>query len=196
MVFWDDVFSQVAADYPDIERLNSHVNALVSLRDPDALLQEVDAADARLARGDSQGWMHGFPYAVKDLALTRGIPTTQGSPMFRTFVPEHDAIFVERLRRAGAILIGKTNVSEFGLGSHTYNSVFGTTRNAYALDRTAGGSSGGAAVALALRMVPVADGSDMGGSLRNPAAYNNVYGFRPSTAVSRAARRLSCICSS
>ena len=163
-----------------IERVNPRVNALVSLREPEALLEEADAADDRLGRGLSRGWMHGFPHAVKDLAATRGIPTTQGSPLFRGFVPEEDSISVERLRRAGAILIGKTNVPEFGLGSHTYNPVFGTTRNAYALDRTAGGSSGGAAVALALRMAPVADGSDMGGSLRNPAAYNNVYGFRPS----------------
>jgi Asp-tRNA(Asn)/Glu-tRNA(Gln) amidotransferase A subunit family amidase len=130
------------------------VNALVSLRDGDVLLQEADAADQVLAKGESRGWMHGFPHAVKDLASTRGIRTTQGSPLFRDVVPDVDAVVVERIRRAGAIVIGKTNVSEFGLGSHTYNQVFGATRNPYALDRTAGGSSGGAAVALALHMVP------------------------------------------
>jgi amidase len=170
----------MAAYLEHIERLNTHVNALVSLRDPGALLEEADAADASLTSGVSHGWMHGFPHAVKDLVATRGIPTTHGSPLFSRFIPDRDALSVERLRRAGAIIIGKTNVPEFGLGSHTYNSVFGTTRNAYALDRTAGGSSGGAAVALAVRMVPVADGSDTGGSLRNPAAFNNVFGFRPS----------------
>jgi amidase len=170
----------MAAYLEHIERLNPEVNALVSLRDPDVLLEEADAADAALAAGVAHGWMHGFPHAVKDLVATRGIPTTHGSPLFSSFIPDTDALSVQRLRGAGAILIGKTNVPEFGLGSHTYNSVFGTTRNAYALDRTAGGSSGGAAVALALRMLPVADGSDTGGSLRNPAAFNNVFGFRPS----------------
>jgi amidase len=124
--------------------------------------------------------MHGLPHAVKDLAATKDIPTTSGSPLFRNFLPPHDAIFVERLRAAGAILIGKTNVPEFGLGSQTYNPVFGITRNAYDPAKTSGGSSGGAAVALALRMVPVADGTDFDGSLRNPAGYNNVFGFRPS----------------
>ena len=162
---------EVMAAYLDhIEPLNPRVNALVSLRDPELLLREADTKDDCLARGVSHGWMHGFPHAVKDLvAITRGIRTTQGSPLFADLVPEQDALLVQRLRCAGAIIIGKTNVPEFGLGSHTYNPVFGLTRNAYALDRTAGGSSGGAAVALALRMVPVADGSDTGGSLRNPA---------------------------
>jgi amidase len=124
--------------------------------------------------------MHGFPQAVKDLAPVRGIPFVQGSPVFRDVVPEVDAIFVERMRRAGSIFVGKTNTPEFGLGSHTFNPVFGPTLNAYDQSRTAGGSSGGAAVALALRMLPVADGSDHGGSLRNPAAFNNVFGFRTS----------------
>jgi amidase len=172
---------EVMSAYLDqIERLNPHVNAIVSLRPQEELQHEADKADAMLARGESAGWMHGFPHAVKDLAATRGIRTTRGSPLFANVVPEQDALFVERIRQAGAIIIGKTNVPEFGLGSHTYNPVFGTTRNAYAQDRTAGGSSGGAAVSLALRMLPVADGSDTGGSLRNPAAYNNVFGFRPS----------------
>ena len=170
----------MAAYLQHIERLNPRVNALVSLRDPDALLREADTADDLLSRGISRGWMHGFPHAVKDLVATGGIRTTQGSPLFADCVPAQDALLVQRLRRAGAVIIGKTNVPEFGLGSHTYNPVFGATRNAYAADRTAGGSSGGAAVALALRMLPVADGSDTGGSLRNPAGYNNVFGFRPS----------------
>ena len=163
-----------------IERLNPRVNAIVSLREPDHLLREAQAADESLARGVSRGWMHGFPHAVKDLVATQGIRTTKGSPLYADVVPEQDALLVQRLRGAGAIIIGKTNTPEFGLGSHTYNPVFGTTRNAYVPDRTAGGSSGGAAAALALRMLPVADGSDTGGSLRNPAAYNNVFGFRPS----------------
>jgi amidase len=163
-----------------IHRLNPHVNAIVSLRPPELLLQEAQARDDSLARGQSDGWMHGFPHAVKDLVATEGIRTTQGSPLFADSVPQQDALLVRRLRRAGAIIVGKTNVPEFGLGSHTYNPVFGVTRNAYAQDRTAGGSSGGAAVAVALRMMPVADGSDTGGSLRNPAGFNNVFGFRPS----------------
>jgi amidase len=125
--------------------------------------------------------MHGFPHAVKDLEPTRGIRTTMGSPLFKNFFPRDDSILVERIRRAGAIIIGKTNVPEYGLGSQTYNPVFGTTLNAYDQSKTCGGSSGGAAVALALRMVPVADGSDNGGSLRNPAAFNNVFGFRTSS---------------
>ena len=172
---------EVMAAYLDrIERLNPLYNAVVSLQDRDRLIAEADERDAQLARGEVLGWMHGFPQAIKDLAATRGIRTTLGSPLFADSVPAEDAIVVERARRAGAIVIGKTNVPEFGLGSQTYNAVFGATRNAYDPRMTAGGSSGGAAVALALRMLPVADGSDMGGSLRNPAAYNNVFGMRPS----------------
>ncbi|HEX7842339.1 MAG TPA: amidase [Kofleriaceae bacterium] len=172
---------EVMTAYLDhIERLNPHVNAIVSLEPREALLRQARERDAALARGESLGWLHGIPQAVKDLLPTRGIRTTWGSPLFADFVPDADAIAVERLRRAGAIIIGKTNVPEFGLGSQTYNPVFGTTRNAYDLARTAGGSSGGAAVALALRMLPVADGSDHAGSLRNPAAFNNVLGFRTS----------------
>ncbi len=124
--------------------------------------------------------MHGFPVAVKDLVDAQGLVTTMGSPATSRQPAARDALFVERMKRAGAIVIGKSNTPEFGLGSHTYNNVFGTTGNAYDESKTAGGSSGGAAVSLALRMVPVADGSDMGGSLRNPAAWNNVVGFRPS----------------
>ena len=163
-----------------IERLNPRVNAIVSLQDRADLLMQARARDAQLARGEYLGPMHGFPHAVKDLEATAGIRTTLGSPLFGDFIPQNDAIAVERLKRAGAIIIGKTNVPEFGLGSHTYNPVFGTTLNAYDQSKTAGGSSGGAAVGLALRMLALADGSDYAGSLRNPAAFNNVFGFRPS----------------
>ncbi|GAA4415954.1 amidase [Quisquiliibacterium transsilvanicum] len=163
-----------------IDRLNPRFNAIVSLQPAESLLAQADERDAQLARGEWLGWMHGFPQAVKDLANTRGIRTTLGSPLLQDFVPREDALIVERARRVGAIVIGKTNVPEFGLGSQTYNSVFGATANAWDPSMCAGGSSGGAAVALALRMLPVADGSDMGGSLRNPAAYNNVFGLRPS----------------
>ena len=163
-----------------IERLNPRVNAIVSMADRDVLLRQASRRDAQLRRGRVLGWMHGFPHAVKDLADAKGFVTTRGSPIFRDSVAEEDDVFVERIKAAGPIVIGKTNAPEFGLGSQTYNPVFGTTLNAYDQSRTAGGSSGGAAVALALRMVPVADGSDFGGSLRNPAAFNNVLGFRTS----------------
>lgn len=163
-----------------IEHINPKVNAIVALQDREMLLKAAAQRDQQLARGQYLGWMHGFPQAVKDLALTAGIRTTFGSPLFKGSVPQVDAVMVERLKKSGAILIGKTNTPEFGLGSQTYNPVYGTTLNAYDQSKCAGGSSGGAAVALALDMLPVADGSDMGGSLRNPAAFNNVYGFRPS----------------
>ncbi len=171
---------EVMTAYLDhIERINPKVNAIVSLQDRGSLLAQAAERDAQLARGEYLGWMHGFPHAVKDLVPTKGIRTSFGSPLADT-VPEHDAILVERIKKAGAIIVGKTNVPEFGLGSQSYNPVFGTTRNAYSQSKAAGGSSGGAAVSLALRMVPVADGSDLMGSLRNPAAFNNVIGFRPS----------------
>jgi len=163
-----------------IARLNPRVNAIVSIQPRERLLEQAKNRDAQLARGEHLGWMHGFPHAVKDLEPTRGICTTKGPPLFKNFVPRDDSIMVERIRSAGGIIIGKTNVPEFGLGSQTYNPVFGTTLNAYDQSKTCGGSSGGAAVALALRMIPVADGSDNGGSLRNPAAWNNVFGFRTS----------------
>jgi amidase len=162
-----------------IARLNPQVNAIVSLQDHELLLQQAHERDAQLAQGQYLGWMHGLPHAAKDLVLTAGIRTTCGSPLLDG-IPAHDSILAERLRKHGAILIGKTNMAEFSLGSQTYNTVFGTTLNAYDQSKAAGGSSGGAAVALALRMLPVADGSDMMGSLRNPAAFNNVFGFRPS----------------
>ncbi|TPN55114.1 MULTISPECIES: amidase [unclassified Mesorhizobium] len=168
----------VAAFLDRIEAVNPQVNAIVSLRDRGDILREADAADSR--REDDTGPLFGLPIAIKDLASTTGLRTSFGSPIFADFVPQEDDFFVERIRSAGAIIIGKTNVPEFGLGSNTYNPVFGPTLNAFDPALTAGGSSGGAAVALALDMVPVADGSDFGGSLRNPAAWNNVYGFRPS----------------
>lgn len=168
------------AHLEQIERYNPAVNAIVSQQPDDLLLAEADQRDAELARGQYRGWMHGLPHAVKDLSLTQGIRTTLGSPLFRDYVPERDGIMVERIKAAGAIIIGKTNTPEFGLGSHSYNPIFGATGCAYAPERTAGGSSGGAAAALALQMVPVADGSDMMGSLRNPAAFNNIIGMRPS----------------
>jgi amidase len=170
----------MTAHLAQIDRLNPIFNAVVSLRPPDLLLAEADTRDAELAQGRSRGWMHGLPHAVKDFAQVAGLRTTMGSPLLADFVPDTDAIFVERLRAAGAILIGRTNVPEFGLGSHTTNPVFGVTRNAYDPGRSAGGSSGGASVALALRMVPVADGSDFAGSLRNPAGWANIFGMRPS----------------
>jgi amidase len=172
---------EVMTAYLDqIDRINPRVNAIVSLQPHDRLLDQAKDRDAQLARGEYLGWMHGFPHAVKDLEPTKGILTTKGSPLLKSFIPREDSIMVERIRTAGAIIIGKTNVPEFGLGSQTYNPVFGTTLNAYDQTKTSGGSSGGAAVALALRMLPVADGSDHGGSLRNPAAWNNVFGFRTS----------------
>ena len=159
-----------------IERINPEINAIVSLRPREDLLAEAKAAD----RGPRRGWLHGMPLAIKDLVETAGIRTTFGSPIYADHVPEADELLAARIRAAGAILIGKTNTPEFGLGSHTYNPVHGLTRNPYDLSRTAGGSSGGATAALAARLLPVADGSDTMGSLRNPAAWCNVYGFRPS----------------
>ena len=170
----------MAAYLAHIEAHNPEVNAIVSLRDYDELLGEADVRDRQLARGESMGWLHGIPQAIKDLSATAEHRTTMGSPLFADHVPAADSIMVERTRRDGAIIIGRTNVPEFGLGSHTYNPVFGATRNAYDPGRSAGGSSGGAAAALAMRLLPVADGSDMMGSLRNPAAFNNVFGLRPS----------------
>ncbi|MGE4658053.1 MAG: amidase family protein, partial [Gammaproteobacteria bacterium] len=163
-----------------IERLDPVVNAIPTLRSREELVAEAHAADSLLADGLVAGPLHGLPLAVKDLALTSGIRTTFGSPIYRDFVPESDELFVERFRSAGAIIIGKTNTPEFGAGSQTFNEVFGVTSNPYDLSKTCGGSSGGAAVALACGMVPLADGSDLGGSLRNPASFCNVVGFRPS----------------
>jgi amidase len=163
-----------------IDRVNPRVNAIVSPVDRETLMADAREQDEILAQKGPIGPLHGLPMAVKDLEDVAGRPTTQGSPLFRASIAHSDSLMTARLRQAGAIFIGKTNVPEFGLGSHTYNPVFGPTLNAYDQHRTAGGSSGGAAVALATRMVPLADGSDHAGSLRNPAAFNNIYGFRPS----------------
>ena len=163
-----------------IDELNPQFNAIVSRRDSEACLADARERDAQLARGERMGWMHGFPLAVKDLSHAIGLPTSMGSPLAPKTPARTDSLHVARARAAGAVIIGKTNTPEFGLGSHTYNQVFGITRNAWDPSKTAGGSSGGAAVALALGMLPVADGSDMMGSLRNPAGFNNVIGMRPS----------------
>ena len=172
---------EVMTAYLDrIDRLNPTYNAIVSLRDRGELLAEARQADEELARGQYRGWMHGMPHAIKDLSDAKGLLTSYGSPLFTDNIATGDDLFVSRIRQAGAIFIGKTNAPEFGLGSHSYNPVFGTTCNAYNPALTAGGSSGGAAVVLATQMLPVADGSDMMGSLRNPAAFNNIIGFRPS----------------
>jgi amidase len=162
-----------------IDRFNPAANAIVSLRDRTEVMAEAHQRDTQVARGEIMGPLHGLPQAIKDLAAAKGLPTTMGSPLFRDNIATADALFVERMRNAGAIIIGKTNVPEFGLGSHTFNPVFGASRNAYDPSKTVGGSSGGAGVALALRLLPVADGSDHGGSLRNPAAFNNVFALRP-----------------
>jgi amidase len=167
------------AHLEQIARVNPLVNAIVTLV-PERAQAAAQAADEATARGDTLGPLHGLPIAHKDMALTKGIRTTFGSPIFRDYVPEEDAIIVERLRGAGAITIGKTNTPEFGAGSQTYNEVFGETLNPYDVTKTCGGSSGGAAVALACGMMPIADGSDLGGSLRNPAGFCNVVGLRPS----------------
>ena len=167
------------AHLQQIERVNPAVNAIVTLL-PERAMQAAAAADEALARGQDVGPLHGLPVAHKDLVETKGIRTTYGSPLFTDFVPEVDALIVERLHGAGAITIGKTNTPEFGAGSQTFNEVFGATHNPYDLTKTCGGSSGGAAVALACGMIPIADGSDMGGSLRNPANFCNVVGFRVS----------------
>ncbi|MEO7908258.1 MAG: amidase [Roseiflexaceae bacterium] len=166
------------AHLAQIDRVNPRVNAIITLVAEQALAQ-ARAADAALARGDPIGPLHGLPIAHKDLVATKGIRTTSGSPIYANLVPDHSALIVERIQRAGAITIGKTNVPEFGAGSQTFNPVFGATLNPYDTSKTCGGSSGGAAVALACGMMPIADGSDMGGSLRNPAGYCNVVGLRP-----------------
>jgi amidase len=172
--------TEVAATYLDhIERTNPVYNAIVSLRSRAEILAEAREKDALLARGHRQGWLHGIPQAIKDLAPTKGLRTTLGSPLHKDSIPARDALFVQRMKQSGAIVCGKTNTAEFGLGSQTYNPVFGTTLNAYDRSRTSGGSSGGAAVAVATRLLPVADGSDSAGSIRNPAAYNNLFSLRP-----------------
>ena len=162
-----------------IEAVNPRLNAVVTLR-AEAALAEAVVADERAARGGKQlGPLHGLPIAIKDLQDTAGIRTTYGSAAFADHVPAVDGLVVQRLKAAGAIVVGKTNTPEFGVGSHTFNEVFGATRNPWARDRSAGGSSGGAGAALAAGLIPIADGSDHGGSIRNPASFNNVVGLRP-----------------
>ncbi len=171
-----------------IHRLNPRANALVNLVPDEQALAEAGRCDAELTgpegrhrgRWGSRGWMHGFPQAIKDTGHAQGLPTTFGSPLLAGAVAAQDSLFVERMKASGAIVIGKTNMPELGLGSHTYNPLFGRTPNAWDAGVSAGGSSGGAAVALALRLLPVADGSDFMGSLRNPAGWNHVFGLRPS----------------
>jgi amidase len=169
----------LAEHLKQIDRVNPKVNAIVTLV-AEMAADAATRADEMQARGENLGRLHGLPVAHKDLIDTRGIRTTFGSPRFKDYVPSEDNIIVERMRGAGAIIVGKTNTPEFGAGSQTFNTVFGATRNPYDLSKTCGGSSGGAAVALACGMVPVATGSDAGGSLRNPAAFCNIVGFRPS----------------
>jgi len=168
------------AHLKQINRVNSKVNAIVTLVPEQQLMAQAGAADEALAKGKWLGPLHGLPVGVKDLHETSGVRTTFGSPLHRDFIPDFDCRVVQREKAAGAIVIGKTNVPEFGLGSQTFNKVFGATRNPYDLSKTCGGSTGGGAVALATGMVPLADGSDMGGSLRNPPNFCNVVGLRPS----------------
>jgi amidase len=169
----------VSAHLAQIERLNPGLNAIVTLVAEQAM-DRARIADEDLANGHPAGPLHGLPIAHKDLQPTKGIRTTFGSPIFKDFIPSDDSLTVERLRHAGAIAIGKTNTPEFGAGSQTFNPVFGSTLNPYDRSKTCGGSSGGAAVALATGMLPIADGTDMGGSLRNPASFCGVVGLRPS----------------
>jgi amidase len=172
---------EVMSSYLDhIEKVNPRVNAIVALQDRGALMKQAEEKDRSLETGRSDGWLHGFPQAIKDLEETKGIVTTYGYRVFKDFIPPIDSLVVERMKNAGSIIIGKTNTPEWGFGSQTYNEVYGATGNPYDHSLTSGGSSGGAACALAMRMQPVADGSDFMGSLRNPAGYCNVYGYRPS----------------
>jgi amidase len=167
------------AHLAQIDRLNPKVNAIVTLVAEQAMAAAAKADEA-IARREPIGVLHGLPIAHKDLVDTAGIRTTRGSPFYRDHVPTHDALIITRIRAAGAITVGKTNTPEFGAGSQTFNTVFGATHNPYDLTKTCGGSSGGAATAVAMRMLPIADGSDTGGSLRNPPAFCNVVGLRPS----------------
>ncbi len=166
-----------------IHRYNPTYNAIIGLLPDDQCLALAQTADAELARGQYRGWMHGMPHAVKDLTPAAGLVYTSGSPMHADRIAEQDGAVAARMRAAGAVFIGKTNVPEFGLGSQSYNPVWGATGCAYNPELTSGGSSGGAACGMATEMLPIADGSDMMGSLRNPGAFNNVIGFRPSAGL-------------
>lgn len=173
----------MAAFLSQIHRLNPELNAIVGKLDDDVCLKLADDADRRLSDGQAVGPLHGLPTAFKDLESAAGLPFTRGSPIYQDQIAVEDTVLVERLRRAGAIAIGKTNVPEFGMGSHTYNNVYGATRNPYDRSKSAGGSSGGAGAALAAGLLPFADGGDLGGSLRNPANFNNVVALRPSVGL-------------
>jgi amidase len=173
----------MAAHLARIARVNPKINAIVAKFDDDRCLALADDVDRRLARGETLGPLGGLPIAFKDLEPAVGFPCTRGSTIFRDVMPEEDSLVVERLRGAGAIAIGKTNVPEFGMGSHSYNRVYGTTLNPYDTTKSAGGSSGGAGAALAAGLVPIADGSDLGGSLRNPANFNNIVALRPTVGL-------------
>jgi amidase len=173
----------MAAHLARIERFNPRLNAIVAKLPDDECLALADAADRRTATGERLPPLHGLPTAFKDLQPAVGFPYTRGSPIYKDAKPTEDSVFVARLRRAGVIPIGKTNVPEFGMGSHTFNKVYGTTVNPYDLTKSAGGSSGGAGAALAAGLMPIADGSDLGGSLRNPGNFNNIVGFRPSVGM-------------
>jgi len=168
------------AFHEQIERMNPVVNAIVARPETEQLRDLARERDAQLSRGQSMGPLHGFPQAPKDIAPVANMVTTNGSPIFKGQITKTDSAANANVRASGAIFIGRTNSPEFGLGGHTYNNVYGITRNAFDPARSAGGSSGGAGVSVALRMLPVADGSDMMGSLRTPAGYNNVFGFRTS----------------
>ena len=170
----------MAAYLTRIHRLNPRLNAIVNLAPDETLLAQADACDTELASGRSRGWMHGLPQAIKDTGQATGFATSFGTALLEGNMPAQDSLYVARMKAAGCIVIGKTNMPEFGLGSHTYNALFGATANAWDASVSAGGSSGGAAVALAQRLLPVADGSDFMGSLRNPAGWNHVFGLRPS----------------
>jgi len=168
------------AHLKQIARVNTKVNAIITFVSEEELMAQALAADELLAKGNPVGALHGLPMAVKDLTETKGIRTTYGSPIWKDNVPLMDALLVERQRKAGAIIIGKTNVPELGMGSQTFNPLFGPTFNPYDVSKTCGGSTGGGATALACGMIPLADGSDMGGSLRNPGSFCNVVGLRTS----------------
>lgn len=163
-----------------IDKVNPRVHAIITLQERDNLISQAREKDNLLYQGKDCGWMHGFPQALKDMVATKGIRTTKGSPILKDWIPDADAVLAERMKAAGSIIIGKTNLPEWGYGSNSYNSLFDTVGNPYDAGKTAGGSSGGAACSVAMRMQPVADGGDSMGSLRNPAGWCNVYGFRPS----------------
>ena len=173
----------MAAYLKQISRVNPKINAIVAKVDDDMCLVVADEADRRMARGERVGPLHGLPIAFKDLEPVVGFPWTMGSPIYKDHMPMEDSVLVERLRKAGVIPIGKTNVPEFGMGSQTYNQVYGTTVNPYDVTKTPGGSSGGAGAALAAGLLPLADGSDLGGSLRNPANFNNIVALRPTVGL-------------